>query len=101
MGIIDRVRNAVIYVDNRPFAWFTAGSEDNALTADMPRQPPARGITEVGDLVLLTEAIEADGEEIAVISLDRKSTRLNSSHVAISSAVLCLKKNTNKLHLYS
>lgn len=69
MGIIDRVRNAVIYVDNRPFAWFTAGSEDNALTADMPRQPPARGITEVGDLVLLTEAIEADGEEVAVISL--------------------------------
>src|SRR5690625_7019068 len=57
MGIIDRVRNAVIYVDNRPFAWFTAGSEDNALTAD----------------------------------IDRKSTRLNSSHVAISYAVFCLK----------
>src|SRR5690625_5753457 len=27
-----------------------------------------------------------------VIALDRKSTRLNSSHVAISYAVLCLKK---------
>src|SRR5690625_5464596 len=29
---------------------------------------------------------------------DRKSTRLNSSHVAISYAVFCLKKNNNKTH---
>src|SRR5690625_6132590 len=30
---------------------------------------------------------------------DRKSTRLNSSHVAISYAVFCLKKKTNNRHL--
>src|SRR5690348_18127322 len=30
----------------------------------------------------------------AVAALDRKSTRLNSSHPSISSAVLCLKKKT-------
>src|SRR5439155_22155755 len=30
-------------------------------------------------------------------SLDRKSTRLNSSHVAISYAVFCLKKKKNKI----
>src|SRR5690625_6762038 len=29
---------------------------------------------------------------------DRKSTRLNSSHVAISYAVFCLKKQKNKTH---
>src|SRR5690625_5892623 len=29
-------------------------------------------------------------------ALDRKSTRLNSSHVAISYAVFCLKKKNNK-----
>src|SRR5699024_11360733 len=29
-------------------------------------------------------------------SLDRKSTRLNSSHVSISYAVFCLKKKTQK-----
>src|SRR5690625_6178906 len=38
---------------------------------------------------LLKEEVEA--EEIADI-VDRKSTRLNSSHVAISYAVFCLKK---------
>src|SRR2546426_8972830 len=33
------------------------------------------------------------------IMLDRKSTRLNSSHLVISYAVFCLKKkNTKKLH---
>src|SRR5437870_6879236 len=30
------------------------------------------------------------------VVLDRKSTRLNSSHVAISYAVFCLKKKTKK-----
>src|SRR5207253_6257932 len=29
---------------------------------------------------------------------DRKSTRLNSSHVAISYAVFCLKKKNNNIH---
>src|SRR6202163_5069941 len=31
-----------------------------------------------------------------VLTLDRKSTRLNSSHQAISYAVFCLKKNRNR-----
>src|SRR5690625_6721369 len=34
--------------------------------------------------------------KIAVVGEDRKSTRLNSSHVAISYAVFCLKKKTKK-----
>src|SRR5690554_7630819 len=32
--------------------------------------------------------------------LDRKSTRLNSSHVRISYAVFCLKKKKKKLYTY-
>src|SRR5438067_5456929 len=34
-------------------------------------------------------------------SLDRKSTRLNSSHVSISYAVFCLKKKKKKNKLYN
>src|SRR5690625_3817888 len=34
--------------------------------------------------------------EVPLIPIDRKSTRLNSSHVAISYAVFCLKKKTNE-----
>src|SRR5207249_10893129 len=40
-----------------------------------------------GDATLADRGDERDGEEI-----DRKSTRLNSSHVSISYAVFCLKK---------
>src|SRR5256885_3611897 len=36
------------------------------------------------------------------VKLDRKSTRLNSSHLVISYAVFCLKKKkTNKLKIWS
>src|SRR5437868_12398798 len=38
------------------------------------------------------------GKELA-LSQDRKSTRLNSSHVSISYAVFCLKKKTKAVHL--
>src|SRR5256885_6863969 len=44
---------------------------------------------------------EAGGEEIRELAgallLDRKSTRLNSSHLVISYAVFCLKKKKNTL----
>src|SRR2546426_4153307 len=36
--------------------------------------------------------LSPDGQWIAFLSLDRKSTRLNSSHLVISYAVFCLKK---------
>src|SRR3712207_7069664 len=39
-------------------------------------------------------AIDANGE----VDLDRKSTRLNSSHANISYAVFCLKKTTSTYH---
>src|SRR5690625_6003959 len=47
----------------------------------------------VGNLIDILRA----AAPIAMISvgIDRKSTRLNSSHVAISYAVFCLKKKTN------
>src|SRR5437870_5586134 len=43
----------------------------------------------------LKQAIQLAGKQPAVIE-DRKSTRLNSSHVAISYAVFCLKKKKKK-----
>src|SRR2546426_5624867 len=35
-------------------------------------------------------------DELSVVSRDRKSTRLNSSHLVISYAVFCLKKKKKK-----
>src|SRR5690554_7668110 len=39
------------------------------------------------------------GDQKDVVDLDRKSTRLNSSHVRISYAVFCLKKKRHKISL--
>src|SRR5690606_40447721 len=36
--------------------------------------------------------------DLGIVRLDRKSTRLNSSHVKISYAVFCLKKKKTKKH---
>src|SRR5690625_6102458 len=44
----------------------------------------------------ITQAAKMDLFGTREIHLDRKSTRLNSSHVAISYAVFCLKKKIHK-----
>src|SRR5256885_12610271 len=68
----------------------------------------------VGELVDHGRAVgggqgRVDGAEIHALGLrlapDRKSTRLNSSHLVISYAVFCLKKkkkkNRTKLYMYA
>src|SRR3712207_7880546 len=67
----------------------------------------------VMNAVVLQDALEKVGVHTRVLSaihipqvgepLDRKSTRLNSSHANISYAVFCLKKKKNKhlIHLIS
>src|SRR6266702_2808591 len=64
-----------------PFTCWYQGAENIARLVDT--QCPARG---PGDMRLVPTM--ANGQP----ALDRKSTRLNSSHVAISYAVFCLKK---------
>src|SRR5690625_6716733 len=45
---------------------------------------------------LLAQWLSDDGQRRRWPGRDRKSTRLNSSHVAISYAVFCLKKKTKE-----
>src|SRR5256885_9977983 len=52
---------------------------------------PLRSAANV-DLVVVRENVEGEYSEVQ----DRKSTRLNSSHLVISYAVFCLKKKTNR-----
>src|SRR5690625_6615073 len=50
-----------------------------------------------GDEVQLGDVVFPPAVVVYDPTLDRKSTRLNSSHVAISYAVFCLKKKKNPL----
>src|SRR5690625_6071216 len=78
---------------------------DLGLDTSGARLADASGLSSASRLTpqLLTEALRlvADGSHPELLTVadgvpvagDRKSTRLNSSHVAISYAVFCLKKN--------
>src|SRR2546427_1172624 len=57
--------------------------------AKIPTSTPARAAPSPGVLV----GIFAYGMWAVLVALDRKSTRLNSSHSQISYAVFCLKQN--------
>src|SRR2546430_12647620 len=50
---------------------------------------------------LEADAIAVADDEHSNHQLDRKSTRLNSSHSQISYAVFCLKKKKNNMETYS
>src|SRR5690625_6306756 len=50
----------------------------------------------LGSLHLARAHAVTSGQRTVVCKRDRKSTRLNSSHVAISYAVFCLKKKKKK-----
>src|SRR5690606_40149996 len=50
------------------------------------------GLVAEGDVLEADVALQRADRGLRVVALDRKSTRLNSSHVKISYAVFCLKK---------
>src|SRR5258708_26959786 len=59
---------------------------------------------QLGELVALIVKGEISGKmakEVFAKMLDRKSTRLNSSHQIISYAVFCLKKKKTQSHTWS
>src|SRR5947208_2670632 len=72
----------------RPFArQAVLGSADEPPVADLglTRTLGTRRVGDVGALIWVAEQLD-------LIKLDRKTTRLNSSHQIISYAVFCLKK---------
>src|SRR3712207_7867797 len=61
----------------------------------------AGALGKAGPKVSLEEAAEAVADLRRLADVDRKSTRLNSSHANISYAVFCLKKKKKKYMLSS
>src|SRR5260221_1217922 len=66
--------------------------EEGGYHAFIPEMPGVhtQGETLVETIANLSEAVDIDSTRV-----DRKSTRLNSSHTVISYAVFCLKKKKN------
>src|SRR5207253_6138223 len=73
-----------------PFHLVAGGRADGRFDARV-REPPHQHVHGP-----VSEATHLLGVEPQRIVVDRKSTRLNSSHVAISYAVFCLKKKNKE-----
>src|SRR5690625_5434500 len=73
-----------------PLAWMLDVVENGRAVRTGQRPADSLGIEAVGETRLKIRLNQPD--------LDRKSTRLNSSHVAISYAVFCLKKKNAQLY---
>src|SRR5690625_7079733 len=112
MPAADRPSIAAMRVGAEHLCLLVGGSTGTALwaafqiIADMRKNGEKGGVVSVicdhGERYLDTyyndEWVENQGIDLAPYFeelLDRKSTRLNSSHVAISYAVFCLKKKMN------
>src|SRR5690606_40865142 len=85
-----------IFVDHRP--GFRGGSGESLFDAAAERPPRACGESDRGSH--LPFGVVGGGER-DIGGVDRKSTRLNSSHVKISYAVFCLKKKKTSSTLRS
>src|SRR5438067_9540380 len=81
-----------------------SGANFPAFAADAEKSPPIKlavfdfeleDVSPAASLLGETTSNAADMERV-----DRKSTRLNSSHVSISYAVFCLKKKKKRIHLH-
>src|SRR5690625_5409403 len=89
--------------DALPISWVFERSDDIRLKTLEPVSVDGYGKKDADRLMndvrqmMIRQLSEWRGvPENEVDGIDRKSTRLNSSHVAISYAVFCLKKKTNK-----
>src|SRR5688572_31349883 len=80
-----------LYTVARLSDWSVAAWGNNSLgQCNVPPFP--------GGLVC-AEIAAGDGHTAAILSEDRKSTRLNSSHSQISYAVFCLKKKKKYINI--
>src|SRR2546430_13077603 len=67
-----------------------------ARVADVARDRAVRAPVERNHPMLAVPLVDHD-DDVEHREIDRKSTRLNSSHSQISYAVFCLKKKNNKV----
>src|SRR5690349_17601574 len=91
--------DAIVELVDRLAAAKQLSAEFTAEITDALKTREEQISTGIGHGVAIPHAFTENSEEVLAVlgrsSQDRKSTRLNSSHVEISYAVFCLKKKKN------
>src|SRR5688500_20382275 len=81
--------------DLHPFPTRRSSDLSHGSHRRIPLQPAARRVGDAGVPAAWGVAAVDAPVEALLLGLDRKSTRLNSSHLVISYAVFCLKKKSS------
>src|SRR5207253_5487487 len=92
-GAVQRVRFGFSYL----VATATSDTYTLSLHDALPISCPLRAAARRRRGSYRSRSIRGTSRRTGSVTTDRKSTRLNSSHVAISYAVFCLKKKTGPL----
>src|SRR5207253_9205119 len=103
IGLMARGREVRVLIVVRPA---TAGTLTNMALVEASEPDPntsnnraPENTTVSSGTADLSVTVSDSPDPVTIATLlDRKSTRLNSSHVAISYAVFCLKKKNNLIH---
>src|SRR5438067_5825486 len=82
-----------------PTFFFNSPATADISTLSLHDALPISGFTFEIDAADVDETRQPDEPPASYVERDRKSTRLNSSHVSISYAVFCLKKKNRKAEL--
>jgi len=64
-----RVRNAVVYTAEQPFAWYSQQAESEALPQGIARKPLPDGLTKQGGDIIVTEPIEDTSGQVGTIAM--------------------------------
>src|SRR5256885_6812664 len=83
-------RPGLLRATPKVLAWSRIVETGKLMATNAPRVPELD--------VLLTDSSANGCSRVCVAAVDRKSTRLNSSHLVISYAVFCLKKKKKEQH---
>src|SRR5262245_63039865 len=89
-----------VFMAPAPTEIYTLSLHD-ALPICCPADPPAAGNSPEFAMGETAGSGAGAAAGTSAGATDRKSTRLNSSHLGISYAVFCLKKKTKVIHLLS
>lgn len=77
LSVSERVNNAVIYTNGKPFAWYNQSADGNDFPTGVPRQPRSDSMARLDGEVVLTESIMDGNNKVGTISMRVDMSELN------------------------
>jgi methyl-accepting chemotaxis protein len=90
LRVSPRVLSAVVYTNQKPFAWYEKDTDSKNVPSDLMAPPRASGIEKDGKILIISETIKADGAVVGAISLRVDMTEVDAIVTAAIYSALVL-----------